>query len=124
MFAVVFAWVVCACLGVVGRCGPAVPLLRLACLRVRALVWALLACAAPCLCVGVVMVMGRGVVVPPLCCVVLGCFWLPRGAGGEGGGGGGWGVRSGKCGLGGGCGVVACWVVVRVGGDKCPELGE
>ena len=143
VFAWVFAWVVCACLGVVGGVVPLPPLFlpRFACLRVYALVWALLACATLRLCVGVVAVMGRDMVVPPHAVwrALSGCY-VARKRGvrvltlgvltrahisGERRGWWEIGPPAGLCGLaGGGLCVRARWVVTRIGGDKYPKPRE
>ena len=83
---------VCVRVGVVGQCGPAALLLRLACLRAHALVWALLACAGCCVCPDLragCNSMGRDNVVPPHCvrwwrCLADACAGKGRGVGGGG----------------------------------------
>lgn len=62
-------------LGVVGQCGPAASLPWLACLRARALAWALLACARfVCARWAEGGQVGAGQRCPAPCCVALGCF--------------------------------------------------
>lgn len=147
----VFVWVfacllVCVRLGVVGQCGPAAPpLLRLACLRAHALVWACWrvrgsACSMggwrsgrggtivsrPFTCVGgavhrLMRARGRreGLGVRALSWCANTCAHGERKRGGRGGAS--WG---GQWWPGWGLWVVARWVVTRIGGEKYPKSGE